>query len=61
MLVIVGPSACGKTQIVNHLIANYGYEKLVTYTTRPMRVNEVNHIDYHFISKEEFEGIHGTN
>ena len=28
--------------------------KVVTYTTRPMRVGEVNHIDYHFVSKEEF-------
>ena len=54
MLVIVGPSASGKTQIVQQLIKNYNMEKLVTYTTRPMRVGEVDGKDYHFISKEEF-------
>ena len=55
MLVIVGPSASGKTQIVQQLIKNYKMEKLVTYTTRPMRVGEVDGKDYHFISKEEFD------
>lgn len=54
MLVIVGPSASGKTQIVQQLIKNYNMEKLVTYTTRPMRVGEVDGKDYHFINKEEF-------
>lgn len=54
MLVIVGPSASGKTQIVQLLIKNYNMEKLVTYTTRPMRVGEVDGRDYHFISKDEF-------
>ena len=28
MLVIIGPSACGKTQIVNKLISDFGYKKL---------------------------------
>ncbi len=54
MLVLVGPSASGKTQILKILMEKYGMKKLVTYTTRPMRVNEVNGIDYHFVSKEEF-------
>ena len=35
MLVLVGPSASGKTQIVQELIKNYNMKKLVTYTTRP--------------------------
>lgn len=55
MLVVIGPSASGKTQIVNHLIQDYGFHKLVTYTTRPMRVGEVQDIDYHFISQASFE------
>ena len=55
MLVIVGPSASGKTQMVQELIKKYKMEKLVTYTTRAMRVGEVNGKDYHFISVEEFE------
>ncbi len=54
MLVIVGPSASGKTQIVQELIKKYKMEKLVTYTTRPMRVGEIDGKDYHFISKDDF-------
>ena len=56
MLVIIGPSACGKTQIVNKLISDFGYKKLVTYTTRPMRLNEKQGIDYNFITKEKEKG-----
>ena len=55
MLVIVGPSASGKTQIVQELIKTYHMEKLVTYTSRAPRVNEVEGRDYHFISKDDFE------
>lgn len=54
MLVLVGPSASGKTEVVKVLIQDYKMKKLVTYTTRSMRVNEVDGKDYHFISKDEF-------
>lgn len=54
MLVLTGPSASGKTEIVKILIAKYHLNKFVTYTTRPMRVGEVNGIDYHFITTNEF-------
>lgn len=54
MLILVGPSASGKTELLRILIRKYNIEKLVTYTTRPMRINEVDGIDYHFIDKKEF-------
>lgn len=54
MLILVGPSASGKTEAVKILISKYHMEKLVTYTSRPMRINEINGVDYHFVSKEEF-------
>lgn len=54
MLILVGASATGKTEIVKRLIDKYGLEKMVTYTTRPMRVNEIDGKDYHFISENEF-------
>ncbi len=54
MLILVGPSASGKTEATKILIEKYNLKKLVTYTTRNMRVHEVNGKDYHFISKEEF-------
>ncbi len=53
MLIIVGASASGKTCIVKNLY-NYGFEKIVTYTTRPKRDNETEGVDYHFITREDF-------
>lgn len=55
MLILIGPSASGKTEIVKLLIKQYSMEKLVTYTSRPMRVGEIMDKDYHFISKSSFE------
>lgn len=55
MLVLVGPSASGKTEATKLLIEKYNLKKLVTYTTRKIRVNEVDGKDYHFISVDEFK------
>lgn len=54
MLIMIGASASGKTEIAKELIKSYGFKKMVTYTTRTKRENEVNDIDYHFISKDKF-------
>lgn len=54
MLVILGKTSSGKDKTVNELISKYGFNKLVTYTTRPIRKNEKQDITYHFISEEEF-------
>lgn len=55
MLIIVGPSAAGKTEIVKHLIEISSLKKLVTYTTRLPRWNEIEDVDYHFISVDDFK------
>jgi len=54
MLVLIGASASGKTEIAKILINVYKFSKLVTYTTREIRENEINGIDYHFITEDEF-------
>lgn len=54
MIIIIGASASGKTEMSKLLVKNFGYKKLITTTTRQIREQEVNHIDYHFISKESF-------
>jgi len=54
MLILVGPSASGKTEIANILIIDYHMKKVVTYTTRPMRVNEVAGVSYNFVTMDEF-------
>jgi guanylate kinase len=57
MLVIVGASASGKTEIANALVSQYAYIKSVTTTTRQQRGHEMNHIHYHFVSKKQFQTL----
>jgi guanylate kinase len=52
MLILVGPSASGKTQIVKILREKYGLNKMVTYTSRTMRPGEKEGIDYFFLTKD---------
>ena len=54
MIVLVGASASGKTEIAKTLFRDFRIKKAVTHTTRPMRVGEVDGVDYHFVTKEEF-------
>ena len=54
MILLTGPSASGKTEIAKELFKLFGIKKVVTHTTRDMRVGEVQDVDYHFVSKEEF-------
>lgn len=54
MIVIVGCSASGKSSIEKKL-TEHGYKKITSYTSRAIRKNETNHVDYHFLTKEEFE------
>lgn len=61
MLVLVGPSASGKSAIVKNLIKSYGLEKFITCTTRNMRVGEVNGIDYYFLTNDEFSRYYENN
>ncbi len=55
MLVLVGASASGKTDIAKILICDYGFKKMITTTSRKPRFDEVNGVDYNFISKKVFE------
>lgn len=54
MIILMGPSASGKTSIGRILEKMFNIEKVVTYTTRDKRYQEIDGIDYHFITKEEF-------
>lgn len=61
IIVLVGKTASGKTTIANELCKNHGYKRIITYTTRPMRENEVQDVDYHFISDEQFNRMVENN
>lgn len=54
MIVLVGESASGKSSIERNLVDNYGYNKVVSYTTREPREGEVDGADYHFIDDATF-------
>ncbi len=54
MLILLGPSASGKTESAKIMINRYPISRVVTCTTRPARINEIDGFDYHFLTKEEF-------
>ena len=56
IIVLIGKTSSGKTSIVNKLISEHNFKKIVTFTSRPKRKREVNNVDYHFITKKEFKG-----
>ena len=54
MLLISGPSGAGKSTICDRLREDEGVVFSVSATTRTPRPGEVDGVDYHFVSKEEF-------
>lgn len=54
MIVIVGESGGGKSSVAKEL-ATHSYNNVVTYTTRPMRVGEQDHVDYHFVDERQMD------
>jgi len=55
LVVISGPSGVGKDALVKRMEElGYPFHFVVTTTTRPRRSNEVDGVDYHFVSQQEF-------
>ncbi|MEA3459696.1 MAG: guanylate kinase, partial [Chloroflexota bacterium] len=55
LVVISGPSGAGKDTVVKRMKElGYPFYFVVTATTRPKRTDEVDGIDYHFVSEGEF-------
>ncbi|MFA7561757.1 MAG: hypothetical protein WCY80_06620 [Candidatus Izemoplasmatales bacterium] len=57
MLILIGPSASGKTESAKIMINRYPISRVVTFTTRKQRVNEIDGFDYHFVSKSKFSQL----
>ncbi|MCR5692902.1 MAG: guanylate kinase [Bacilli bacterium] len=55
MIIIVGPSASGKTEVAKILKKDYDIKKAVTHTTRQPRQGERNGVDYYFVNEETFD------
>lgn len=54
ILVISGKSLSGKTTLAQTLIAEHGFKRVITTTSRPPRAGEVDGVDYHFTDRESF-------
>ena len=65
LFIISGPSGVGKTTLVDKLLImignRYNIHRVITYTTKLPRPGESNGIDYHFISKSDFESKLASN
>jgi guanylate kinase len=55
LVVISGPSGSGKTTICKRLALVPGIQLSVSATTRRRRSGEVEGVDYHFLSRDDFE------
>ena len=55
LIVISGPAGSGKGTVNAHLLGTGDYVYSVSATTRAPRPGEVDGVNYHFITKEEFE------
>ena len=62
LIALFGKSGAGKDTIQNWMVSNLeDTHKLISYTTRPPRSNEIDNKDYHFISVEEFNYMKEKN
>ena len=58
MLILSSPSGVGKTTLTKKIQQKFLIlDFLVSYTTRKPRSNEIEGIDYHFITVEEFKNL----
>ena len=58
VLIISAPSGSGKSTLVKRLMeSDSGLDFSISVTTRPPRGAEENGKSYHFVSREEFEGM----
>lgn len=60
LFVISAPSGAGKTSICRELRSRQpDLLESVSYTTRPKRAGEQDGVDYHFVSREQFDRMAG--
>ena len=58
MLVLSSPSGAGKTTLTRKIQeSDSSFKVSVSHTTRKARANEVDGLDYHFVSKDKFKSL----
>lgn len=53
IIVLLGASATGKDTVAKYISEKYNIPMAISYTTRPMRSNETQGVEYYFISDDE--------
>lgn len=55
LLVVSGPAGSGKSTVLAEVVKDDDFAYSVSATTRQPRPGEINGVNYHFITREEFE------
>ena len=61
LIVVSGPSGCGKGTVLAEILKNDNIFYSVSATTRAPRPGEVDGVNYHFLTKEKFEELIGND
>ena len=62
LVILSSPSGVGKTTLTKKIQQKYNNFKIsVSHTTRSPRSNEVDGVDYHFVSNEKFKKLINEN
>ena len=54
---LMGKSASGKDSIYRELLGQFPFEKIIMYTTRPMRQGEKHGVQYYFTDEAEYQKL----
>lgn len=57
LFIVSGPSGCGKGTVLAEILKRDNVYYSVSATTRAPRPGEINGVNYHFLSKDEFEKL----
>lgn len=57
LVCILGASGVGKSTQERMLEEQDGFKRVISYTTRPIRGKEIDGVDYHFVTREQFQTL----
>ncbi|MBQ8688514.1 MAG: guanylate kinase [Ruminococcus sp.] len=57
LIVVSGPSGCGKGTVLGGIVKELGLSYSVSATTRAMREGEADGVNYHYMTNEQFEKL----
>jgi len=57
MITLLGKSSSGKDSVLEVLKRKHNYQTIVSYTSRPMRKDDIAEVTYHFITEEQFKKL----